>query len=299
MNNNIKISILGKWWETSKEANIRFIRQTPYENGCWKNIIVTDNIDEADFFIIFEKDSEFSKKLPSNKKIFLQREPEVITPHEVFQKNQGLYLASFKNWYQASTWWVQKSYDELMVMKYPEKKKKLNAILSNKQNTYGQKLRVSFITKAIEAFPNSIDIYGMFNNKENNQPHSKYEKFDKFEKSVEYKYSFVAENSIQKNYFTEKLTDAYLSWCMPIYWGCPNIYDFFPKESIHLIDISKPDSVHEIYEIGNRPINNINIQAIEHARELILNKYNLWPTLHDIINNKINKSFIFKLFKKF
>lgn len=42
-----------------------------------------------------------------------------------------------------------------------------------------------------------------------------------------YRYSLVIENAQEKNYFTEKLIDALLMKTVPIYWGCPNIAEFF------------------------------------------------------------------------
>ena len=42
-----------------------------------------------------------------------------------------------------------------------------------------------------------------------------------------YRYSVVIENVRERNYFTEKLIDALLCGTVPIYWGCPNIGDFF------------------------------------------------------------------------
>ncbi|WP_113911913.1 glycosyltransferase family 10 domain-containing protein [Roseovarius dicentrarchi] len=42
-----------------------------------------------------------------------------------------------------------------------------------------------------------------------------------------YRYSVVIENVRERNYFTEKLVDAILCQTVPIYWGCPNIADFF------------------------------------------------------------------------
>jgi len=42
-----------------------------------------------------------------------------------------------------------------------------------------------------------------------------------------YRYSVVIENVREPNYFTEKLVDAILCRCVPIYWGCPNIGEFF------------------------------------------------------------------------
>lgn len=42
-----------------------------------------------------------------------------------------------------------------------------------------------------------------------------------------FQFSIIIENSQQTNYFTEKLMDCLLTKTIPIYWGCPNISDFF------------------------------------------------------------------------
>ncbi|MFX0542994.1 hypothetical protein ACEWPM_014850 [Roseovarius sp. S4756] len=49
-----------------------------------------------------------------------------------------------------------------------------------------------------------------------------------------YRYSVVIENVREANYFTEKLVDAVLCRCVPIYWGCPNIGDFFDTSGMIL-----------------------------------------------------------------
>lgn len=50
---------------------------------------------------------------------------------------------------------------------------------------------------------------------------------DKSEGLAPYRYSVVIENVRERNYFSEKLVDAVLCETVPIYWGCPNIDDFF------------------------------------------------------------------------
>jgi hypothetical protein len=40
-------------------------------------------------------------------------------------------------------------------------------------------------------------------------------------------FSLVIENSMQENYFTEKLCDCLITKTIPVYCGCPNISDFF------------------------------------------------------------------------
>ena len=45
-------------------------------------------------------------------------------------------------------------------------------------------------------------------------------------------FTIVTENSCIKNYFTEKIVDCFITKTIPIYWGCPNIGDFFDKRGI-------------------------------------------------------------------
>jgi hypothetical protein len=42
----------------------------------------------------------------------------------------------------------------------------------------------------------------------------------------------AVENSQNKNYFTEKIVDAFLCKTLPIYWGCPNIGEYFDDRGI-------------------------------------------------------------------
>jgi hypothetical protein len=51
-----------------------------------------------------------------------------------------------------------------------------------------------------------------------------------------FRYSVIIENTREKGYFTEKLIDALLCNTVPIYWGCPNIADFFDTKGMLLCE---------------------------------------------------------------
>lgn len=51
-----------------------------------------------------------------------------------------------------------------------------------------------------------------------------------------FQFAIVIENSKQINYFTEKIMDCVLSRTIPIYWGCPNISDFFDTTGWIILD---------------------------------------------------------------
>jgi hypothetical protein len=51
-----------------------------------------------------------------------------------------------------------------------------------------------------------------------------------------YKFSIIIENSKYNDYFTEKLVDCLVSKTIPIYWGCPNVSEYFNPEGILSFD---------------------------------------------------------------
>jgi len=68
---------------------------------------------------------------------------------------------------------------------------------------------------------------------------SKNELFDEFQ------FALVIENSKETNYFTEKIMDCLLTKTIPIYWGCPNISEFFDTTGWMILET---ESVEELQE---------------------------------------------------
>jgi len=66
---------------------------------------------------------------------------------------------------------------------------------------------------------------------------------DKWDALDRYKYHIALENSVVEDYWTEKLSDAYLAGCYPIYYGCPNIEKYFDISSLARINITQSDPV--------------------------------------------------------
>jgi len=56
----------------------------------------------------------------------------------------------------------------------------------------------------------------------------------------DYKYCLVLENKQKPHYLTEKLLNAVLAGCVPIYYGLPNVHDIFNPNSFILYDINNP-----------------------------------------------------------
>ncbi|MBK6951984.1 MAG: hypothetical protein IPH24_08025 [Crocinitomicaceae bacterium] len=100
-------------------------------------------------------------------------------------------------------------------------------ITSNNNMFSGHEVRLSFIEfLRLEKF--EFDLYGRGFNPID----------DKFQGLKNYKYSIAAENYSADDYWTEKIQDCFLSWCMPIYYGCTNLEKYFPKESYIQVDLN-------------------------------------------------------------
>jgi hypothetical protein len=51
-----------------------------------------------------------------------------------------------------------------------------------------------------------------------------------------YMFHITVENTRHHHYFSEKLVDCLLMKCIPIYWGCLNIGDYFNTEGFFIIN---------------------------------------------------------------
>lgn len=94
-----------------------------------------------------------------------------------------------------------------------------------------KKLEVSFICGKKQIIEGHHLRHKIYNNQEQikNIPLKWYYTYDGpkdvcFESSM---FHLAVENSQHKNFFTEKIIDAFITKTIPIYWGCPNIEEFF------------------------------------------------------------------------
>jgi len=151
---------------------------------------------------------------------------------------------------------------------------KICIITSNKKQTKGHRRRVNFATRIKDALPNLIDIYG------NGFKHID----DKFEVLSKYRYTIVIENCAYKNYWTEKLSDAYLAGCYPLYYGAPNIESYFSSDEMTPINILEFDeTIKKVLFLINNNIYEKKIEFINQSKIKVLNEYNMF----EIIANKV------------
>ena len=73
-------------------------------------------------------------------------------------------------------------------------------------------------------------------------------------------FSVIVENCLQPNYFSEKLIDCLITKTIPIYFGCPNISNFFNIKGI--LHFTNKD---EFFDI----INNITVETYKNSQQYI------------------------------
>ena len=130
----------------------------------------------------------------------------------------------------ASPWFYRKTYEDILRGKPKEKTALISTFCSDKAMRHTLHYdRLAFTKRFAEDIP-ELEVYG------HGYPGSpaiscKWEGVDP------YKYHLAIENHIGRNHWTEKLADAFLGYSLPIYCGCPNVFDFFPEGSLIPIDI--------------------------------------------------------------
>jgi hypothetical protein len=257
----IKVAFLCSWGDSSEELLNKYRKQTPKNSGVWGKIRGIKDPKMADVIIFLGNDGDISSFY--NKKIIqLRREPDFIKP---FNQLSSIYF-DYNNGYHVSTWqYVSKSFDDLLRISTFNKNKCISAVTSSKWEHRNQFFRE--IDKM-----GFVDIYG--------ENYKHLHRIFKDKALENYTYSIAIENSSQKNYFTEKINDCFLFNTMPIYWGCPNLSDYFPEDSYIKIDLEKPEEIKNILE---RPLEKRNFKALEEAKNLVMYKYNIWPTIEMLI----------------
>ena len=282
----MKVMFVSNWGESSSSLLLRFSRQTPKLSGNWKNISGTDKPEEADVVIAFDGVPSGFDYDPENT-ILLTREPNFIRSPET---HGFRHVNTWEDGHCGITWWLGKSYDELMELPCPEKVYSASCVTSSKHKRRNRFIKKIFgRRRLLELKKTQIDLFGRGHAVEDYGKNYKGELSGhgncKLDGLLPYRYSLVLENSSQKNYWTEKLADALLAWCVPVYWGCPNIDDFFETGTVLKIDLDMKKT--EINHIVTQPVSSGMLDGIKLAREKIINEYNIWEVIREIIKKEL------------
>lgn len=162
----------------------------------------------------------------------------------------------------------------------PEKTAQLNTFMSTKQARHTLNYRRFVFLEALSRELPEMALFGR--------------DFQPVEKKAEAldpcRYHVAVENHISPHHWTEKLSDAFLGYCLPFYAGCPNADDYFPAESFIPLDIDDPSGAAEIIrramadgEYENR------LPAIVEARRRVMEEHNLPNFIGGVVHGPVRQ----------
>lgn len=260
---------------------------------------INEDVKEADFWVVYSKGRRITETCYCSPKntLFVTGEPKTVYHYapgfikqfaRVLSVQPEIKHPNMRLCQPAQPWHLGKisprsvegkevgsniiytqDYDSLLNSN-PEKKKLISIITSNKCFTKGHKDRIVFATALKEHYGDDLDLYG----------HGFNDFDDKWDVVAPYKYHICIENSSFPHYWTEKLSDSYLGNAYPIYYGAPNIGEYFSSDSftqIDILDIEK--SIKIIDEVIARNLADKNSDAIIEAKRKVLGEYNLFNVL--------------------
>jgi hypothetical protein len=281
-------------------------RQTPGGKGVWGEcrFFCNTDIDRCDYWFVLEgpgrkKETAVCPKentvfvahepptLRTYRSDFLQQFAAVITsdaridhPNPVLQQS-GLPWHVGRRQKGHVNMGFTKDYDELKAITTIPKTKMISVVSSSKDMTEGHRQRVAFALRLKSHFGDKIDLFGRGLN----------EIEDKWDALADYRYHVAIENSEVNHYWTEKISDAFLAGCHPIYHGCPNIAAYFSPGSFTMININEPEkAIDTIESCIAQDRYTSSRQWIWQSRGKVLDQYNLFPMIANYIAKDLQRS---------
>jgi len=263
-------------------------RQTPGQTAIWNNcrFLINQPVERCDYWVVFEHlDQAEITHCPPENTLLITGEPPSVRGYSgkfvrqfaaVITCHTELHGSELIHYQQGLPWHVGRRQRNNLTL---EKTKLISVISSDKAFTPGHRRRKEFVAKLGEHFGPRLDIFGR----------GVREVEDKWDALAPYKCHLALENFSYPHYWTEKLSDSYLAYSYPIYAGCPNVGDYFPNESLSLIHMDQPDeAIKTIEECLEGNLWENSQEARDRARELVLDRYNLFPMMADFIEERVS-----------
>jgi len=290
-------------------------QQTPHPFGVWGNIQMLATHPQPDFLLMYQFDfpkpqqpAPFWKPWAQKKQsvdvtsllrgvaleriIYLMREPPL---DKILVQNKANYEAAKKYCgyisgpdefapipeYMPAIWYHNNSFRELNEMGTPEKNQLCCWITSGIDRTENHRRRLAFLQLLRENQVN-FDLYGRrlpdwaggYGTVKN-----------KWNAIAPYYYNLAIENYADNDlYVSEKLWDALLAWCLPIYYGGSAADKLLPPGSFLRLPSLDQKGIDYIKEVTATPDAWYSAkEAIASARQIILHELNLLQWLSNFV----------------
>jgi hypothetical protein len=269
------------------------IRQTPNQSFQWKGITFTeDDVESCDYLVILDyPKNDFTVNVNPENILHICLEPanEISKYRQYANKNIAIIYnqiqnsGKFVNSQPALPWHVDGDYDffKNLLPTNLQKENKIAWVTSNQRNSIQHNQRMNFLDKISHL--DFMQIYGR-----GLQPID-----SKWEVMKSAKYAIAYENFVNDFNWTEKISDCFLSYTVPIYYGCANITNYFPEDAIIQLDPKDKHVDLFLKEIVTSNQWEIKLNAITKARELVLDHYQIFPFITNQILALQNRKGVF------
>lgn len=236
----MRVRLHASWCD---DATIReaFNRATPLGDYRWKDLRLTLE-DDYDWFVIFNHPSHTD--FDPRKAVIFQSEPRISRQrlaYEFGSRMEGCRLIDTDSHFNLDKWYLERSYADLM--RPIAKTQQLSAVVSASSWLPRHRQRLDFALRVLPTVVDDLDHYGRGLPR---AAHVRGEVADKADALLPYRYTFNAENSLEPNYFTEKILDAILCECLCFYDGCPNLEAFLDPETFIRVSMNDPEEARRI-----------------------------------------------------
>ena len=293
-----RVKMLCNW--CSSEQLCREWNTMSKGNYTWNNIEITWSDTDIDYWVIINRPPSNAHYVPE-KTIVFQMEPWCGEPWQTWGvKTWGLWakpdptkflqVRSHDNYYNNAFWQLNMTYHQLK-NETPQKtmENRISSICSSKYFDLGHKFRIDFL-KFIDAKNDPIVQVDVWNT--DNQhgfrsykgpvlPHK-----DKELGLVPYKYYFMCENNVERNFITEKLWEPIITETLVFYWGCPNVKDYIDERAYVQLDMFNFETSFQL--IKKAIAENwweARLPYIRATKAKILDYYQFFPTLERVIED--------------
>jgi len=265
----------------SRIGDVEFVFRKDCAEYDW--LVVYDDLPSSDK----ERFPHWNETLacPREKTIFITAEPSTIKVYgKKFLEQFGHVLTSQEPWaidhphtvrsQCGLIWFYGKPFSEAARYFPEDKSLEISTVCSSKKQRHTlHSLRYHFTDHLKVAIP-ELEVFGHGHR----FIESKVEALDPF------KYHLAIENHVATHHWTEKLSDTFLGGCLPIYHGAPNIFDYFPEESLIQVDIRvEEQTIATIKETIENGEYEKRLPAIREARRLILEDYSTFPMIAKLV----------------
>ena len=288
----------------SRKIRIKFVSKNPIEHAHFTKLpnrhpameFILDPTTRAyDWFVVYddlpksrdERISLASEVLacPPENTILLTYEPSSVKHYGGDYVDQFAYVLTSHDAAALShagrhdappvgKWYYGDVADALRLTSPPVKTRQICIFLSSKRMRHTLHRKRFVFQKALTHLLPELDVYG----RDVRHVEKKAECLD------HYRYTVSIENHVGPHHWTEKLSDSFLGYCVPFYFGCSNAASYFPEESFIPIDIENPrataDTIREAIAGGEFERR---LPAIVEARRRVVEEYNLANVVGDLI----------------